>query len=121
LLNESRTKISQTLEIPYTQVFVPPFNAWNADTVTALETLNFTAFSSQVDLDPPPYYLTGQKLYHWPILASTSDNTIVAEDGAYVGVPWQQTYDDIVSQLGSYGFATGKTFYNIYNFNIEKL
>jgi hypothetical protein len=107
LLYLSKTKISQVLGIPITQTFVPPYNAWNTDTVTALTAENFTVFSSQTDLDPPPYYLSGQTLYHFPIYASTSDNAAEAATGAYIGVPWNQTYNDILTQLGQYGFAAG--------------
>jgi hypothetical protein len=110
-LNKSRTKISATLNIPFTQTFVPPYNAWNKHTETALLANNFTSFSSQTDMDLPPYNLSpGQSLYHFPIYASTSDNEIEAKSGAYVGVAWQRTYNDIITQLGQYGFAAGEYF-----------
>jgi hypothetical protein len=88
-------------------MFIPPYNAWNTDTITALLANNFTSFSSQTDMDPPPYYLSNQTLYHFPIYPSTSDNDIEAASGTYVGVPWTKTYADIITQLGQYGFAAG--------------
>jgi hypothetical protein len=111
LLNESRTKISSVFKLPYTQTFVPPFNAFNSNTITALKSLNFTVMSSQTDMDTPPFPLSGQTLYHFPILPSTSDNDVEAESGTYVGVPWTKTMSDIRSELGSYGFAAGKMYF----------
>ena len=63
LLNQAVTKIKSVLGVPSVPSFIPPFNAFNADTVTALKTLGFTHMTSQTELDPEPYPLTGIQLF----------------------------------------------------------
>jgi peptidoglycan/xylan/chitin deacetylase (PgdA/CDA1 family) len=43
--------------------FIPPFNAWNNNTYTALRQVGVSYMSSQVELDPPSYPFSGTR-YH---------------------------------------------------------
>jgi len=65
LLRESIAKIHSLTNITVT-TFVPPFNAWNSETVTAMTQNRITCFSSEEDLDDPPNAMD------WPIGADTS-------------------------------------------------
>jgi len=82
--------------------FIPPFNAFDNDTLTALIATGFTHFSSQVDLDPPPYPFSGEELYSFPINAATSD---MNNEVYFDGVSWAVTWKQIQQQLAQFGFA----------------
>jgi len=65
LLSESLSKIKSLTGVRPT-TFVPPYNAWNSHTLTAMSRNNITLFSSEEDLDDPP------TSPDWPIGADTS-------------------------------------------------
>jgi len=69
LLSESIAQIKQITGITVS-TFIPPYNAWNTDTIAAMNTNKITTFSSEEDLDMPPFP-TGTP-YHYPIGADTS-------------------------------------------------
>ncbi len=50
----ARGNISALLGVNVTR-FVPPFNSWNADTLTAMSHTGYNMISSEVDQDPGPY------------------------------------------------------------------
>jgi hypothetical protein len=113
-MQQGRDKTQTLLNVPIT-TFIPPFNNFNGDTITALRDLDFTHMSSQIQIDTDaPYplqgmsfyitisYILGQSLYRFPAGAATNDLSEVR----YNGVPWQQTWQEIQSQLASDGFAT---------------
>jgi peptidoglycan/xylan/chitin deacetylase (PgdA/CDA1 family) len=82
--------------------FIPPYNAFDSNTITALELYNFKYMTSQTDIDLPPYvYAPGQPFYHWPIGAST-DNMDIDYDQ---GVSWTLTLSQIQDQIANYGFS----------------
>ena len=67
--------VTQFGEAP--NVFIPPFNAWNADTISAMGSNGLTILSSQVSLDTPadifqadgsvPHNVDGSGIYHLPV------------------------------------------------------
>lgn len=61
--------------------------------------LGYTHVSSEVSQDAPPYYWSGQSLYHFPIESQTSNQ---AETN---GIPASVTWAQIQAQLSTYGFA----------------
>jgi len=69
LLSESIAQIKTYFGITVT-TFVPPYNAWNADTISAMQANQITVFSSEEDLDMPPF--PSGTPYHYPIGADTS-------------------------------------------------
>ena len=104
-------------------VFIPPYNAFNADTVTALKLLGYTHMTSQVELDPPPYPTTGsnfhrfftdisgQTFYRFPEGAATDDENLVNVLPYSVGITAAQTMVDVQKQVTSYGYSVGKSFF----------
>jgi len=103
LLSNANAKISTQLGV-VPKTFIPPFNIFDANTVTAAQTQGFTYFSSQVELDRGPYNFENPTLWHFPMGASTS----VYESGltSYIGVPAQRTWQQIQTQLQRDGFST---------------
>ena len=62
LLQEALAKIKQYLPVvKKINTFIPPYNAWNNNTVTALAQVNITYMSSQLELDSPPYPFSGNR------------------------------------------------------------
>ena len=59
LLTDSVSKIETYVPGVKIQSFIPPFNAFNNNTIAALKALNFTTMTSQLELDRAPYYLSG--------------------------------------------------------------
>ena len=62
LMNDSNNQILSKLPIKRPVTFIPPFNSFNEFTFEAAWINNFTVVSSQVELDPGPYNLTGKKI-----------------------------------------------------------
>jgi len=54
LLSNARLNISALLGIPPVTHFVPPFNSWNSNTLTAMAQVGYNMISSEVDQDPAP-------------------------------------------------------------------
>jgi peptidoglycan/xylan/chitin deacetylase (PgdA/CDA1 family) len=61
-LQDAIAKIKTVLPVVKTiKSFIPPYNAWNNNTLNALTAVGITYMSSQTELDPPPYYFSGKK------------------------------------------------------------
>ena len=103
------------------EVFIPPFNAFNTDTIAALESLKFTHFSSEIDEDTPPFPKSGQKLYRFPETAFTGD--LNKEEMKFVGVSHQTTLQQINQSINKFGFAVvtlhPQEFSNFYDNNYQ--
>lgn len=84
--------------------------------MTALKQLGFTHMSSQIELDPPPYPMSGQSFYRFPEGAAPDDESLVGVLPYYVGIPATQTIIQIQNQIASYGYAVGKF---VHSFNID--
>ncbi len=102
-------------------VFIPPFNAFNDDTISALESLKFTHFSSELDEETPPFPKYGQKLYRFPETAFTGD--LNKEQMKFVGVSHQTTLQQINESMKKFGFAVvtlhPQEFANFYDDNYK--
>ncbi|MDH3610553.1 MAG: polysaccharide deacetylase family protein [Nitrosopumilus sp.] len=85
------------------KVFIPPFNSYNEDTISALKSLKFTHLSSELDAATPPFPLSGQKLYHFPETAFTGD--LNKDDMKFLGVSHQTTLKQINESIEEFGFA----------------
>ena len=107
LLQNATTKIKSLYPTVKLQSFIPPFNAWNNNTVTALSKVGLTYMSSQIELDPPPYSFTTQSLFRFPEGAQTDiEDTNLAYS---IGVTADATMAQVKSQVATYGFAVSKS------------
>jgi hypothetical protein len=79
--------------------FIPPFNAFNNDTLNAAKALNFNYFSSQTNIDVGPWPLENQTFYRFPVGASTSTF------GSGIPVTADVTWAQIQQQLAANGFS----------------
>ncbi len=61
------------------QLFVPPFDTFDSDTIQAAVTDQFTHFSSSSVLDPPPCNYS-QNIWRFPSGASTVDPSVTQYD-----------------------------------------
>jgi len=103
MMKESINKTIADLDklISKIDVFVPPFNDFNADTLTAMKEAGFSIISAMVDTDTYP--IPGPDtlgITHWPIDASTTDLSDV-----YVVTP-EVTFAQIQAQMATYGYST---------------
>eukprot|EP00027_Filamoeba_sp_ATCC50430_P007716 CAMPEP_0168559344 /NCGR_PEP_ID=MMETSP0413-20121227/10470_1 /TAXON_ID=136452 /ORGANISM="Filamoeba nolandi, Strain NC-AS-23-1" /LENGTH=221 /DNA_ID=CAMNT_0008590559 /DNA_START=131 /DNA_END=796 /DNA_ORIENTATION=- len=100
LIVEGTEEIDATLGVIPT-VFIPPYNAFNNDTLEALEANGYTTISSELALDPPPYPTSGNPpIWRWPEGAQTAEL-----DSEYQGVTWNVTFAEIQAQLKAFGFS----------------
>jgi peptidoglycan/xylan/chitin deacetylase (PgdA/CDA1 family) len=103
LLGNSSSKIQSLFGVK-PDVFLAPYDAWNADTITALTSLNFHTMSSEVDLDPAPWDLTAP-IVHIPAGAATADWKNSDADLTVLPVSHMTTLQAIETQYTRYGFA----------------
>ena len=102
LILRSNEKISSLFDVE-PKVFIPPFNSYNEDTISALTNLKFTHISSELDEATPPFPLSGQKFYHFPETAFTGDLNKV--EMKFVGVSHDTTLKQINESIEEFGFA----------------
>jgi len=105
LLQEGKAKILSVFGslVPNVTTFVPPYNDFNNDTLTALANNGFRTMSSQtsLDLNPTPSD-PSTPLFHWPIGAATCNMTVSPQ---LVGVDAAYTFSQIQQQMEAYGYA----------------
>jgi hypothetical protein len=102
LLNQSYYKMEAVLGVKPT-LFIPPYYKWDQNTLSAMEANGYTHLSSASAEDPPPYFLSGQSVYHFPGGAGTAN--VVVTNGIYTPVTANATWSQIQTQLGAYGFS----------------
>jgi peptidoglycan/xylan/chitin deacetylase (PgdA/CDA1 family) len=107
LMQNTQNKMLQMFGAAPT-TFIPPFNQIDANTRTALRTVGFKVLSSEVDQDPPgangyPINVPSGQFYQWPIRPATGVTD--TPDQHYVPVPISKVYQDMQTQLRTYGFA----------------
>ncbi len=102
LILRSNNKIVELFGVEPT-VFIPPFNSYNDATVSALLSLEFTHFSSELDFATPPFPLSGQTLYHFPETAFTGE--LNDERTQFVGLSADTTFDQVTKSISEHGFA----------------
>ena len=59
LLSQATNRLKSKIPGVKLNSFIPPFNAYNTNTINALKALNYSYMSSQLDMDPSPYPLSG--------------------------------------------------------------
>jgi len=128
LLQQCNSLISNETGIT-PNVFVPPFNSFNQDTLKALLDTGYIQMSSEVSQDPPPYCNTDIKIIRTPIQAQTS---YVDDHGEYRGLTHQEALKQIEDQINQFGFAAvmmhpqefanmqGTTLVNVVNTTMAK-
>jgi len=102
LLLRANDKISEMFGVTPT-VFIPPLNAYNSDTISALHAQGFTHFSSELDFATPPFPLSDQTLYHFPETAFTGD--LNEQRTRFIGMSADYTFKQIKDSLSEHGFA----------------
>jgi len=103
LIGETNVKIFETLGVT-PKVFIPPFNNFNDDTISALLDNGMTHVSgSTLKGDLPPYPLENAAVYRFPEVATTGifDGTL----GRFVGTQSDETFEMIQANIVNYGFA----------------
>lgn len=83
------------------------FSTFSSETLTAAIANGFTHFSSQIELDHPPYPTnqTTTVLYHFPIGTSTNDADYESYANRFVAVPGSDTYSRLLAQYQQDGFS----------------
>lgn len=98
-LNQSRFRIRQSLPQADLVTFIPPFNAFNEETLSAMSDLGYTHLSSSVGIDSGPFSNT-EPIYRYPVGASTD-----SFNNNPVGVPASRTLEQIQTQIQTYGWS----------------
>ena len=102
LLLKSNNKINELFGVT-PSVFIPPENKFNDGTIRALQALEFTHFSSELDFATPPFPLSDQTLYHFPETAYTGE---LNKDGTrFMGLGGATTFEQVEKSISEYGFA----------------
>ena len=100
LLTDSNNKILQVFDTT-PNVFIPPLNAFNQDTLYVLETNGFSHISSSVNWDKPDF--NDSKLYHFPQTTEIGywDN----EKQKFVGNNIDNVFLEAIDFSNQYGYA----------------
>jgi len=101
-ITESKNKIKETLGIT-SNVFVPPQNRFNEDTLNALIKNKYTHLSSSTLFDSPPFPLNEQKIYRFPQTATTG--TYNPTKNIFEGEKSENTISDVIKSIETVGFA----------------
>jgi len=105
LLTESLANVKKILQIEDITTFIPPFNSFNDFTTIALRAAGFTHWSAQAETDlSRPYCQSNRTFYHFPIDASTNDQSAV-EGFGFIGVPATYTMSKIADQIAIDGWS----------------
>jgi uncharacterized protein YjbI with pentapeptide repeats len=83
-------------------VFIPPYDVFNEDTISAMQENNLTHLSSNIANDPLPHDANSE-IQHFPGSAVTG--TYDREEKLTLGINHQETFTQIQNSLTSNGFA----------------
>jgi len=92
------------------QVFIPPYNKFNGDTIGVLQSVGVRIFSSDTSADKNPYFVANGlnegrsdvTLYHLPAMTSFKDDN---GNGTWIKVPIQTILNDVDDSVNRYGYA----------------
>ncbi|MGQ0792408.1 MAG: polysaccharide deacetylase family protein [Nitrosopumilaceae archaeon] len=84
-------------------VFIPPYNEYNNDTISAMNENDITHFSSSTIIANPPYPMIDAQLYSFPTGASTGE--LYLENSLFTGINHKLTLSQIQKSISQYGFA----------------
>lgn len=94
----------------HSQVFIPPYNKFNGDTIGVLKSVGVRIFSADTSSDKTPYFIANGKnmsksnlvLYHLPAMSTfKSDNG----NGTWIKIPINTILTQIDSSINRYGYA----------------
>ena len=102
-LMEKTNKIIFDVTGKSSNIFIPPFNVFNNDTIEAMKENNFTSFSSNVFNSKPPYPLVNSDLYNFPETSTTGIINPVTH--LFEGLPHTETWKDIQASQNIFGFS----------------
>jgi hypothetical protein len=106
LLHNSITQIQTQTGVRVT-TFIPPYNAWNSATLTAMTQNGMNLISSEEDLDVTRTDVNCTRPpFHFPIGADTSFTDASYE--IYYPQSPDIVYNEIVAQIARAGYAAGK-------------
>ena len=94
----------------HSQVFIPPYNKFNGDTIGVLQSVGVRIFSSDTSADKNPYFVANGMneggsdltLYHLPAMTSFQDDN---GNGTWIKVPIQSILNDVDDSVNRYGYA----------------
>ena len=92
------------------QVFIPPYNKFNGDTIGVLQSVGVRIFSSDTSADKTPYFVANGlnegrsdlTLYHLPAMSSFEDDN---GNGTWIKIPIQKILSDVDDSINRYGYA----------------
>ena len=92
------------------QVFIPPYNKFNGDTIGVLQSVGVRIFSSDTSADKNPYFVangmnegrSNMILYHLPAMTSFKDDN---GNGTWIKIPIQKILSDVDDSINRYGYA----------------
>ncbi len=84
-------------------VFIPPYNEYNNDTISAMNENGITHFSSSTTIADPPYPMVDAQLYSFPASATTGELSL--ESSLFTGINHKLTLSQIQNSISEYGFA----------------
>ena len=86
------------------QVFIPPQNKFNQDTLDILQDNNITHISaSLINGDSPPFEFKDADFFRFP--QTTSTGKYIESTNLYQGVSSQQTIEESLQSIDNFGFA----------------
>jgi len=102
LMKQTNNKLLRMFgEMP--SVFIPPYNEFNNDTISAMKENYITHFSSSITLSATPFPLENSSLYHFPETAYTGE--LAPSSTLFVPVNHKLTLSQIQQSISDYGFA----------------
>jgi len=102
LIKNTNTNIQKIFGIT-PSVFIPPYNEFNEDTISALNKNNITYFSSSTSQSKPPYHLANSQMYNFPEAAATGKQTY--KGSLIEGVSHDITLYELHKSISERGFA----------------
>jgi|GEM_PF-939044 len=92
------------------QVFIPPYNKFNGDTIGVLQSIGVRIFSSDTSADKNPYFVangmneynSNPVLYHLPAMTSYKNDN---GNGTWIKIPIQTILNDVDDSVNRYGYA----------------
>jgi peptidoglycan/xylan/chitin deacetylase (PgdA/CDA1 family) len=102
LFKQTNKKLQQVFGVT-PSVFIPPYNEFDNNTISAMKENYITHFSSSVTLSESPFPLTNSQLYNFPEAAYTGE--LSPSSTLFVAIEHKLTLSQIQKSISDYGFA----------------
>ncbi|KAF6246169.1 hypothetical protein C6990_10325 [Nitrosopumilus sp. b3] len=103
LLKKTNEKLQSFFGIS-PEIFIPPFNNFDDETIQSMKAVNMTYLSSSiVKGDKPPFPLKNSNFYRFPETATLGEYSFDLD--RFVGVKKEKVIEDIEKSIDNYGFA----------------